>query len=99
MGFPFDLEDIFTDIGFAIENAVDDFCDNVSRGVNVLFCDPEEEGKKAGYERAAGEYAKVYNELKQEYQEIIDQIKTQQNHYNAKNDALIERLERLEKKK
>lgn len=92
MGFPFDLEDIFTDIGFAIENAVDDFCDNVSRGVNVLFCDPEEEGKKAGYERAAGEYAKVFHELKQEHQEIMDQIKVQKNNCSAKTDILIEAL-------
>ena len=71
-------------MGFVIEDAVEDFCNNLSKGVDVLFCDLEEERKKAGYERAAGEYAKVYNELKQEYQEIIDQIKAQQNHYNAK---------------
>lgn len=99
MGFLFDLEDIFTDIGFAIEDAVDDFCDNVSKGVNVLFCDPEDEGKKAGYDRAAGEYAKVFDELKREHQKIMDQIKAQRNNYNAKNDALIERLEQLEKKR
>lgn len=79
-------------MGFVIEDAVEDFCNNLSKGVDVLFCDLEEERKKAGYERAAGEYAKVFHELKQEHQEIMDQIKVQKNNCSAKTDILIEAL-------
>lgn len=84
MGFLFDFDDIL----FGKEDVVD-----------VLFSDPEIDGKKAGYEKAAKEYEKVYNELKREHKEIMDQIKGQRMKYDAKNDMLIEQLARLEEKR
>ncbi len=95
MGFFID----FYDIMFGIEDAVDNFFDSLSEGVNVLFCDPEIDGKKAGYERASKEYEKVYKELKQEHKEIMEQIKNLRNTYDFKSNMLIDRLAHLEEKR
>ena len=89
----------FYDIMFGIEDAVDNFFDSLSEGVNVLLCDPEIDGKKAGYERASKEYEKVYKELKQEHKEIMEQIKNLRNTYDFKSNMLIDRLAHLEERR
>ena len=80
----------FYDIMFGIEDVVDNFFDSLFEGVNVLFCDPEIDGKKSGYERASKEYEKVYKELKQEHKEIMEQIKNLRNTYDFKSNMLID---------
>ncbi len=59
----------------------------------------EEEGKKAGYSRAAEEYGKVFRSIESEYKQAKELIESQKNMYDIQSDALIEKLEALEKQK
>lgn len=67
--------------------------------IEVLLSDPEIDGKKAGYERAAREYEVIYKELKQEHREIMEQIEKTKNEYDTKNDKLIDKRAQLEEKR
>ena len=59
----------------------------------------EEEGEKAGYSRAAEEYGKVFRSIESEYKQAKELIESQKNMYDIQSDALIEKLEALEKQK
>lgn len=59
----------------------------------------EEEGKKAGYSRAAEEYGKAFKFIESEYKWVKELIELQKNMYDMQSDALIEKLEALENQK
>lgn len=63
-----------------------------------LFKDPEIEGKKKGYERAAKEYEPTFQKIKNEYEVTKKILENETASYNEKADALIKRLEDLERK-
>lgn len=67
--------------------------------VEMLFTDVEKEGKKKGYSRAAEEYGKVFRSIESEYKQAKELIESQKNMYDMQSDALIEKLEALEKQK
>ena len=67
--------------------------------VEMLFTDVEEEGRKRGYSRAAEEYGKVFRSIESEYKQAKELIESQKNMYDIQSDALIEKLEELEKQK
>lgn len=70
--------------------------------VEMLFTDVEEEGRKRrkrGYSRAAEEYGKVFRSIESEYKQAKELIESQKNMYDIQSDALIEKLEALEKQK
>lgn len=70
--------------------------------VEMLFTDVEEEGRKRrkrGYSRAAEEYGKVFRSIESEYKQAKELIESQKNMYDMQSDALIEKLEALEKQK
>lgn len=67
--------------------------------VEMLFTDVEEEGKKKGCSRAAEEYSKVFRYIESEYKQAKELIESQKNMYDIQSDALIEKLEALEKQK
>lgn len=67
--------------------------------VEMLFTDVEKEGKKKGYSRAAEEYGKVFRSIESEYKQTKELIESQKNMYDMQSDALIEKLEALEKQK
>lgn len=67
--------------------------------VDMLFTDAKEEGKKRGYSRAAEEYGKVFRSIESEYKQAKELIESQKNMYDIQSDALIEKLEELEKQK
>ena len=67
--------------------------------VEMLFTDVEKEGKKKGYSRAAEEYGKVFRSIESEYKQTKELIESQKNMYDIQSDALIEKLEELEKQK
>lgn len=62
------------------------------------FKDPEIEGKKKGYERAAKEYEPTFQKIKNEYEVTKKILENETAPYNEKADALIKRLEDLERK-
>lgn len=62
------------------------------------FKDPEIEGKKKGYERAAKEYEPTFQKIKNEYEVTKKILENETASYNEKADALIKRLEDLERK-
>ena len=59
----------------------------------------EEEGKKAGYSRAAEECGKAFKFIESEYKWVKELIELQKNMYDMQSDALIEKLEALENQK
>lgn len=67
--------------------------------VKLLFTDVKTEGKKQGYERASKEYESVFRKVAKEYNDtkkiLDDEIATN----DEKIEALIVRLEKLEKKR
>lgn len=63
-----------------------------------LFKDPKIEGKKKGYERAAKEYEPTFQKIKNEYEVTKKILENETASYNEKADALIKRLEDLERK-
>lgn len=67
--------------------------------VDMLFTDAKEEGKKRGYSRAAEEYGKAFRSIESEYKQTKELIESQKNMYDIQSDALIEKLEELEKQK
>lgn len=67
--------------------------------VEMLFTDAEEEERKKGYSRAAEEYGKVFRSIESEYKQAKELIESQKNMYDMQSDALIEKLEALEKQK
>ena len=52
--------------------------------IDAVTSDPETDGKKDGYERAAKEYEPIYQELKQEYDNAIAEIQQKQHSYEVK---------------
>lgn len=67
--------------------------------IDAVITDVETEGKKEGYEQAAKEYEKVFKKIEKEYKETKNLIIAQKNKYDAKSEALIEKLNSLETKK
>lgn len=67
--------------------------------VDAVTSDPETDGKKDGYERAANEYEPIYQELKKEYDSAILEIQRQKLNYDIESDAKIGFLAQLEKKR
>ena len=67
--------------------------------VDAVTSDPETDGKKDGYERAANEYEPIYQELKKEYDSAILEIQRQKRNYDVESDAKIGYLAQLEKKR
>lgn len=67
--------------------------------VDAVTSDPETDGKKDGYERAANEYEPIYQELKKEYDSAILEIQMQKRNYDIESDAQIIYLAQLEKKR
>lgn len=67
--------------------------------VDAVTSDPETDGKKDGYERAANEYEPIYLELKKEYDSAILEIQRQKRNYDVESDAKIGYLAQLEKKR
>ena len=67
--------------------------------VEMLFTDAKEEGKKRGYSLAAEEYGKAFRSIESEYKQAKELIESQKNMYDMQSDALIEKLEELEKQK
>lgn len=67
--------------------------------VDAVTSDPETDGKKDGYERAANEYEPIYQELKREYDRAIMEIQRQKQSYDVESDAKIGYLAQLEKKR
>lgn len=63
-----------------------------------LFKDPKIEGKKKGYERAAKEYEPTFQKIKNEYEVTKKILENETASYNEKANALIKRLEDLERK-
>ena len=72
---------------------------NIIDKVDMLFTDAKEEGKKRGYSRAAEEYGKAFRSIESEYKQTKELIESQKNMYDIQSDALIEKLEELEKQK
>ena len=50
--------------------------------IDSVTSDPETEGKKDGYERAAKEYEPIYQDLKHEYDSAIAEIECQKKSSN-----------------
>ncbi len=67
--------------------------------IDSITSDPEVDGKKDGYERAANEYEPIYQELKKEYDSAISEIKRLKQNYDTASSAKIEYLAQLEKKR
>ena len=67
--------------------------------IDAVTSDPETDGKKDGYERAAKEYEPIYQELKQEYDNAIAEIQQKQHSYEVKCNTEINYLIQLEKKR
>lgn len=67
--------------------------------VKMVFTDVEIEGKKQGYDRASKEYGKVYRTIEKEFLETKKLIEEQRTSYDNKADALINKLELLEREK
>lgn len=65
--------------------------------IDLLFKDPEIEGKKRGYERVAKEYEKAFQRIKNEYETTKRITERQMASYNRQADVLIERLSELER--
>lgn len=65
--------------------------------IDMLTTDVEVEGRKQGYEQASKEYGKVFEKIEKEYKEAKELIKTQKDNYDKKSEALIIKLEKLEK--
>lgn len=72
---------------------------DVVKFVDEITSDPVTDGKKDGYERAANEYEPIYQELEQEYNNAISEIKRQKRNYDVESDAKIGYLAQLEKKR
>lgn len=72
---------------------------NIIEKVEMLFTDVETEGKKQGYDRASKEYGKVYCAIETEFLETKKLIEQQKNSYDNKVDALLNKLESLEREK
>lgn len=80
--------------GYRIPNIFDaiEFIDSVTS-------DPETEGKKDGYERAAKEYEPIYQDLKHEYDSAIAEIECQKKNYDIESSVQIGYLSKLEEKR
>lgn len=87
-----DLVDGLVDITFQTGSDIID-------KVEMLFTDAKEEGKKRGYSLAAEEYGKAFRSIESEYKQAKELIESQKNMYDMQSDALIEKLEELEKQK
>lgn len=72
---------------------------NIIEKVDMLFKDVEIEGKKSGYDRASKEYGKAYRALEEEFKQTKELIEQQKNSHNVEVDALLVKLEQLEKQK
>lgn len=67
--------------------------------VGTVLSDPETDGKKDGYVRAAKEYEPIYQGLKKEYDSAILEIQRQKQNFDIESDAQIGYLAQLEKKR
>lgn len=67
--------------------------------IGNLNSDPETDGKKDGYKRAAAEYKPVYQKLKKEYKQAISEIQRQKQCYDSESNAKIAYLSKLEKQR
>lgn len=86
------LFDIFT--GNRTPNIFD-----VVEFIDAVTSDPETDGKKDGYERAAKEYEPIYQELKQEYDNAIAEIRRKKSSYDIESNSKIGYLTQLEKRR
>ena len=67
--------------------------------IDSVTSDPETEGKKDGYERAAKEYEPIYQDLKHEYDSAIAEIECQKKNYDIESSVQIGYLSKLEEKR
>ena len=89
---------------------LDDICDSIDRSekrlhrfeekVDILFMeDVQTEGKKRGYDRAAGEYEVLYRNLEKEYHKAIQLLSDQKLSKDEKFNKLITQLQNLEQER
>jgi len=90
---------ITSSLGGLVFRSIFDNGPSTTDKVDMLFTDVETDGKKKGYSRAAEEYGKVFRSIESEYKQAKELIESQKNMYDAQSDALIEKLEALEKQK
>lgn len=76
-----------------------DVVEDVVEFIDAVTSDPETEGKKDGYERAANEYEPIYQGLKKEYDSAIAEIQRQKRNYYVESEVQIGYLAQLEKKR
>lgn len=67
--------------------------------IKEALSDPETDGKKAGYARAAKEYKSVFQAQKRHYKQIIQAIEIEKQACDKESSELISRLQKLEQEK
>ncbi len=67
--------------------------------VKEVVSDPETEGKKAGYERAAQVYEPIYQSMKAHYHDVIQALEEETRHNDTISLKLIHKLKSLETKR
>lgn len=78
---------------------------NINHSIKILVTDVETKGKRQGYERAAGEYEKIFSEIRDEYHKLNNMLKTKKIYetkkafYNRVSIELSENLDELSKQK
>jgi chaperonin cofactor prefoldin len=69
---------------------------NISDTIDCLLEDPEIEGKKRGFERAAEEFAPIVKKIEKKYKGIIKFLDEKKEFFDKRLDNLTDRLSRLE---
>lgn len=67
--------------------------------VKEVVSDPETEGKKEGYKRAAQVYEPIYQSMKTHYHDVIQSLKKEMRHSDTISLNLIHKLKSLEMKR
>lgn len=88
--------DIASEIGWEIENKVTESVQEVHDTIDLLTTDPEIEGKKRGYEKAAREYEPILLDLKNKYTKIKKILEDENSDKQKQFDELIVILQELE---
>ncbi|MCC8075194.1 MAG: hypothetical protein LIO95_04505 [Clostridiales bacterium] len=106
MGFLFDLEMFFDDLGNTVSEKIGEIQEDVHLQIKeipnklaVIRSDVEIEGGKRGCEKAAQEFEETYKEIEDEYQQTLELFKAKDEAFDIQADALQEKLEELEKTK
>lgn len=93
------ISEIFYDVFESFLDSVDRGLDHLQDSVDATLGDPEEEGIKRGYAKAANEFEPLVRDIEREYNDVIENVNRSDRSFGEQTKYLLNKIKLLEEEK